>query len=268
MKIGVLAGDHPRHLYFAKQIKERYPETELLIMEREPLLSNPPEIFSTKDRIYYKKHFSERKEKEEEYFAKESLDVYEYKTTKTYTLNEDAKTTFARAKTDLLFVFGTHLLDELTLRTLPENTFNLHLGLSPRYKGSAGLFWPFYMLEPNQAGFTFHKIVKKIDAGPIVHQGTPELYLNDGIHDVACRTVIKAASESIRLLEEFQNKGCLKWKAQKKTGKLWNESDFRPEHLRIIYEHYNNQIVRMYLEGEISPKVPELTNQWTSEFTV
>ena len=48
--------------------------------------------------------------------------------------------------------------------------------------------WPFYHLEPQFCGSTFHQISKQADE--LIHQCVPELF--DTIHDVGARAVIKA----------------------------------------------------------------------------
>ena len=73
----------------------------------------------------------------------------------------------------------------------------MHLGLSPRYRGSATLFWPFYFLEPQYCGITFHYLLDEPDAGDIIHQTLADLELNDEIFDVAWKLIIKATKEII-----------------------------------------------------------------------
>ena len=41
-------------------------------------------------------------------------------------------------------------------------TINIHLGLSPWYRGSATLFWPSYNLEPRKTELLFIKLIKTL----------------------------------------------------------------------------------------------------------
>ena len=70
------------------------------------------------------------------------------------------------------------------------------MGLIPYYKGSITMFWPFYFLEPNMAGTTFHIIDKYVDTGEILHNNTPNLERGDGLHDVASKAIFDAAVKS------------------------------------------------------------------------
>jgi folate-dependent phosphoribosylglycinamide formyltransferase PurN len=131
----------------------------------------------------------------------------------------------------------------------------VHQGLSPRYRGVATLFWPFYFYEPNHAGTTIHYIDMGIDSGDIIHQSVPVIEKGDGLHDVACKAVIKSTEDVIKLL------GLSEWKSQrqKSKGKLFVNSDFRPEHLRHVY---HDDIVHLYLSGQIKPPAPVLFKQF------
>jgi hypothetical protein len=42
------------------------------------------------------------------------------------------------------------------------------------------------------------------------------------------------------------------------TGRIWRNQDFRPEHLRLIYTEFNNEIVNRFLDGELGSNHPKL----------
>lgn len=253
MNFVLLIGSHPRHAFFAKQFLVNHPNTKIIIMTRESMIpSNIPQI-NLRDRRNYERHFFERVEREEHYFGSQSDLKCDFFSGDIFDFETQVIKYLSGSKIDVVLVFGTGLLSKPLLDFLPAATFNLHLGLSPRYKGSATLFWPFYMFEPNHSGYTLHKITSKIDAGPVLSQGLPELKLGDGIHDVSCKTVIKAASDIRMLASNWQRHGRILAKPQNKSGKLWLASDFRPHHLRNVYEVFENNVVDAYLKNEISP---------------
>ena len=159
---------------------------------------------------------------------------------------------------ELVLIFGTGMIKEPLLSALPAESYNLHLGISPRYRGAATLFWPQYFLEPQFAGCTFHRIVPEPDAGDILHQCRPMMRKDDGIHDISARAVTVAAGHMAALIAG-KNQG-VEWalKRQKNTGKCFLASDFQPQHLRLIYDVYDNHIAGAYLDGEIESKAPQL----------
>lgn len=129
--------------------------------------------------------------------------------------------------------------------------FNLHGGLSHWYKGAATMFWPFYFLEPNYVGTTLHYITRKIDAGNIVQHTVPKLEHGDCMHEVACKAIVAATGDVMKVMQKMNAGEVFLGVEQQKNGKLFLERDWRPEHLRLIYDLYEDKIVDLYLNGEI-----------------
>lgn len=263
MKILFIGGNHRRHLYYLNKINQQFKVAGCLIVRREEMIPSPPKKISKLDLINFKRHFRQRIETEKKFFGEQKLPWCQQLEVDFNDLNSKRSVKFVKSiDPDLVLILGSGLIKEPLYSNLPKHSINLHLGLSPRYKGSATLFWPFYFLEPNFAGSTFHYIIDAADAGDIIHQVTPILERSDEIHDVACKTVIDSSKEAIKLLEIFEKKGAWKTHKQKSSGKLFLNSDFKPEHLRVIYNLYNNDIVKKYLDGKLKPKTPFLIRQF------
>jgi phosphoribosylglycinamide formyltransferase 1 len=49
---------------------------------------------------------------------------------------------------------------------------NVHVGITPRYRGVHGGFWAIYENRPELAGVTVHKIDPGVDTGAIIAQTT------------------------------------------------------------------------------------------------
>ena len=77
---------------------------------------------------------------------------------------------------------------------------NIHLGLSPYYKGSATNFWPFVYNKLQFLGVTFMKIDDGVDTGEILHQFRPELKPKDTVHDVGNKLIIKMTEDLLNKL--------------------------------------------------------------------
>lgn len=263
MRILWIGGTHPRHLYYINTIHKAFPLAGAIVERRENLVPEPPPDLAEIDRANFFRHFDTRAKAESAYFGHPSLPECPRLEVTGETLNSDGSVEFVRSiQPDLVLVFGSGMIRLPLANALPEHTINLHLGLSPRYRGAATLFWPFYFLEPPYAGTTFHYIVQEPDAGDIIHQVVPKLSPDDGIHDVACKAVVASAREAIPLLEIFQQRGQWERHAQRATGKNFLASDFKPEHLRMIYNAFNDDMVRLYLEGRLKSKVPKLVRQF------
>ena len=263
MKILWLGGSHPRHLYYINTVCKEFELSGAIIETRENLIPSPPDGLEEMDRLNFIKHFRNRELAEKKYFGEQQFPNCPVHKVSHDALNSEESVDFVRTiKPDLVLIFGCGLVKDPLAAELPEHTVNLHLGLSPRYRGAATLFWPFYFMEPPYAGSTFHYIVAEPDAGKIIHQLTPELSAEDGIHDVACKTVVKSAQAAITLLKIFEKDGKWVTRKQKSSGKNFLASDFIPEHLRVIYNVFNDDIVRYYLDGKLKCRTPKPYRQF------
>jgi methionyl-tRNA formyltransferase len=262
MRVAWIGGTHPRHLYYINAVHRRFPLVGALVDQRENLIPQPPDGIAEHDRQNFVRHFATRAEAEERYFGPQSLPECDTRRVTPEEMNGPASAEFLRRlRPDVVLVFGSGLVKPPLADSLPEHTINLHLGLSPRYRGAATLFWPFYFLEPPYAGTTFHYIVAEPDAGEIIHQVVPDLAPEDGIHDVACKAVVASAGAAVTLLKVFERDGAWKRHRQRATGKNFLASDFKPEHLRVIYDVYQDGMVREFFEGRLASKVPTLFRQ-------
>ena len=263
MKFALIGGNHPRHLYYLNAITDSLDVVGALIEWRENILPNPPERLSRHDEYNWLLHFGNRADKEREYFGDPGLpQLRKVMTTHPATLNRPQCADFIQSlKPDAVLVFGSGMIRPPLYDVLPLHTYNMHLGLSPRYRGAATLFWPQYFLEPAWAGVTFHRIVHEPDAGDVVHQCRPSLMASDTIHDVACTAVKVATEEAFDLFSKLDATGDLTTHKQTATGKNFLASDFQPAHLRQIYDVWDDRIAAAYLNGEIEQREPKMYQQ-------
>ncbi len=103
---------------------------------------------------------------------------------------------------------------------------------------------------------TFHLISKKLDSGNVIHHTIPKLDIKDNIHDVSCKLQLKSFKDSLNIIKMIKNKKIKEYKLTQ-TGKLFLKKDFKPEHLRIIYNLYNDDIVKMFLKKKLRKTSPK-----------
>jgi len=273
LRILMIIADQPRHLYYANKIHDVTPlcglvlqtrNTETKISSGKDLASGgkipaPPEPISEMDRKNWERHFGVRIIKELEYMGSfpSPPDVKIHQVPDMTAMNAQPTAAFVKGcQPDIVLLFGPGMVKSPLMEALPQDAINMHCGLSPRYRGGATLWWPFYMMEPNQAGVTFHRITAEADAGEILHQVRPKLAPEDGLHDVAQKAVVAAVEDMTKMIA-FRNSGG-EWifKKQKSTGKNWLDSDFKPEHLRVPYTLFNDDMAKHYLDKTLVCKEP------------
>ncbi|SOB91361.1 formyl transferase-like protein [Ureibacillus xyleni] len=260
MRVLLLTGSHPRHLYLVNKLMELDIVAAHVMEVRESFVPNPPEHLEEIDRENFIRHFADRDEAENRHFEGHTEVLGQVPTLKVslQELNSEETIKWVCNQTfDIAISYGVHKLSNELLNVLGKHAWNVHGGLSPWYKGNTTLFWPFFMLRPNWAGMTVHRLSSRLDAGDIVHHSLPLLEYGDGLHDVACKAVKQVASDLGEILTTLPLED-IQYTPQKGNGKLWVGSDWMPQHLRFVYNTYNNDIVDYYLDGKLPQIEPTI----------
>ena len=77
---------------------------------------------------------------------------------------------------DLVFLFGSAIVRPPLLDHFAGRMINMHLGLSPYYRGSATNFWPLVDGLPECVGVTVHHATAEVDGGAIPGPGTTGMH--------------------------------------------------------------------------------------------
>jgi len=163
---------------------------------------------------------------------------------------------------DLIISYGCSIIKPALIEAFPDTFINIHLGLSPYYRGSGTNFWPFVNNEPEYCGVTYMKIDRGIDTGEIVHQIRPDIHETDTFHTICNRLLVKSF--------EVLGKLILSWPLSKTkhkepvnfSEKYYKNSDFTEESLIQLYQNFENGQITNYLtkKEERDTQVPILEN--------
>ena len=150
---------------------------------------------------------------------------------------------------DLLFLFGSSIIREPLLSHFQGRIVNMHLGLSPYYRGSATNYWPLVDGIPECVGVTIHHATAIVDGGGILAQARPDPTPADDVHDLGCKTIIAGA----KLLQEIAQ-----WPSplpdgvrQTGLGKVCRRADFNIGSLRQLRAHMEQDLLRDYLSEKV-----------------
>ena len=88
------------------------------------------------------------------------------------------------ARPDALLVFGTSIVGPEILGVPRDLAFNLHTGMSPRYRGTDCAFWPVVNREPQWIGATVHECTADVDGGAVFGVAAAGWSPGDGLHDL------------------------------------------------------------------------------------
>ncbi len=259
--LSLITGSHPRHMFLADKLIDTGLVNCWVIEKRETFLPDSDFIQNQELRFLFDLHFKKREESEMYWFGNthnSPSDVKSLMVDENEQNSDKVKHFLKENSSDTLISYGCHILDQDVISLSTHNSINIHGGLSPWYKGIITHFWPSYNLEPELTGMTFHMLTKKIDAGSIVHQTKADLVSGDGLHMLAGRVVDKFIKELKEIVPKIiENQKPLIGVDQKTNGRLWLGKMWRPEHLLLIYKHFEDRIVDFCLENSISSNIKE-----------
>ncbi len=143
-----------------------------------------------------------------------------------------------RLQPDVIAVFGTSLIRGPLLSKGRLGIFNLHGGLSPRYRGADCTFWALYNGEVDQIGCTLHRIDPGIDTGDLIAHICPEVRGADDELTLFWRAVRDSAEAYAELIERLE-RGERLGQPQPAKGRLyqvrqrgWREERFLAARMR------------------------------------
>ncbi len=147
---------------------------------------------------------------------------------------------------EVVFVFGTGILGSAFIAAFEGRILNLHLGLSPYYRGAGTNFWPLVNREPEYVGATIHYLDAGIDTGPIIAHVRPDIRLEDGPHEIGNRTIVAAADAFVRCALAHAA-GVVRPVPQQRTGRLYQRKDFNAAAVTQLYDNVASGMIPEYL---------------------
>ena len=142
-------------------------------------------------------------------------------------------------RSDYYVVFGSSFIKgELIDFLIKKRAINIHMGVSPFYRGTDCNFWALFDNNPHLVGATIHLISKNLDNGPILFHAMSKL--KDNPFEYTMSTV-KSAFHS--LVNRIKEKSIMKSKT--KTQKSFKK-------IRISKRiDFNEDAVKKFLEKNI-----------------
>lgn len=85
--------------------------------------------------------------------------------------SEECRKLLATYNPDVVVVNGTRILSQATLQATHARFINVHVGVTPLYRGVHGGYWALAQGMPEHFGITIHLVDTGIDTGAILEQG-------------------------------------------------------------------------------------------------
>jgi len=250
LKIVIFTSNAIRHKFFANSLSKEVDDC-LVIVESKSL--DPLKLGNDSQSSEILDHFNERSKTELDYFK--NNDVF---LSKTLTVqNKEANSSYVyqtihEFQPDAIFVFGSSILKDDILKLVPPGKFfNMHLGLSPYYRGSGTNFWPFVNNELDYVGATILHLDPGIDTGDIVTHVRPIFEKNDNVHTIGCKVIQQGVDILIRVIHQLKEgkkiQRIKQWNIS--NEKFYRIKDFDENALRLYKKNIEQKIVESYINS-------------------
>lgn len=163
---------------------------------------------------------------------------------------------------DLIIAYGCSIIKAPLLDAFEGRILNVHLGLSPYYRGSGTNFWPFVNNELEYIGATFMYMDKGIDTGEVIHQIRPKIVPGDSIHQIGNRLILDVGKTYRELVVHFEELTRMQQLPAPAEAKYYRRKDFREDTVARAYGNLDEGLVERYLSEQESRRrnVPIITN--------
>ena len=234
-----------RHCFVANRLAEM---VDVVGVWQEAKSFQPLSYASTpEEAAVIERHFDARQASEDAFFARHGAARGPVRQVAAGGCNDpDEIEAMCAVRPDAVLVFGTGLLRRPLLTRFPCRVLNIHLGLSPYYRGAGTNFWPLVNGEPEYCGATVHFMDEGVDSGPIIEHVRPAIEAGDGPHEIGNKA-ISAAVDVLGRAALALGSGSLPSTPQGADGRVYRRADFSANAVRCLYQNFERGMIADYL---------------------
>ena len=202
MKITLITSNKNRHNYFINEVSKVCNELFVIQECRELILSNPKSISNTKKLYSY---FKKVEDAELKILGKNFINPkskkFKFVSFSFGDLNKKNLNDISEfLKSDLYIVFGSSFIKGKLLNFLvKKKAINIHMGISPYYRGTDCNYWAIKDKNFHLVGSTIHLINNKLDGGKILLYVRPKFNKNPFLFSMSTvKSTVKVIANLIK----------------------------------------------------------------------
>ena len=204
MKVSIFSSNQPRHLNLAREFSKIADEV-FLVSEVNTVFPGQVDDFFKKSEIM-QSYFQNVITSEKTIFGNIGFLPNNVRTLsiKLGDLNKLDEAQLKEAlSSDIYVVFGASYIKGWLIDYLVQRrAINIHMGLSPYYRGSSCNFWALYDERPGYVGATIHLLSKGLDSGDMLFHCVPKLRPQDNPFDFTMRSVLVAQKGLVKAVSD------------------------------------------------------------------
>ncbi len=255
IKIVIITGSELRHDFFRKYIAL---EKGIIVLKTYCELGTLKELVLKDDineNTLRKLHLEARERIEKDFFE-QFIDSVEDKSNSIKINNGEINNSkivseIINLNPDLIISYGCSIIKSILIEKFTNKFINIHLGLSPYYRGSGTNFWPFVNGELQFIGATFMHIDKGVDTGQIIHQIRPEIVLGDSVHQIGNRLIVDMTKCLIKIIFNLNNLVKMEpIRFDRTKEKYYKNKDFTEKSVLQVYNNLQSGIIMNYIQNK------------------
>lgn len=163
---------------------------------------------------------------------------------------------------ELLVAYGCSIIEDPLLSEYEGRFLNVHLGLSPYYRGTGTNFWPLVNGEPEYVGATFMHLDAGVDTGDIIHQIRARVKPGDTPHQIGNRLIADMIRPYRKIITNFRELREMDQPDAPDNEHYYTTSDYSTAATEQLYENFDAGLVEDYLSEreERTAAAPLITN--------
>ena len=201
MNITLITSDQIRHNYLVNLLSNIATKLNV-IQEKKTFFSNQNKISNLMKNYFLKVDDAQKK-----VFGNAAIDKKNKNIKLLFLENKELEKCSLNSLSDFLnsdifIVFGSSFIKkDLVNFLIDHKALNIHLGISPYYRGTDCNFWALFDNNPHLVGATIHLLSKGLDSGQILYHALSEIKEDPFIYTMSA---VKSAFESIA--QKIENK--------------------------------------------------------------
>jgi folate-dependent phosphoribosylglycinamide formyltransferase PurN len=136
-------------------------------------------------------------------------------------------------KPDVIVVNGTRILSKNIIEFIEKPIINIHVGITPKYRGVHGGYWAICNGDINNCGVTVHLVDAGIDTGGILSQKNITIQANDNFITYPLLQTLKGLECLDEVLTKFENN---------EISVLNNKTESKLYYHPTVYSYLKNRI--------------------------
>lgn len=245
-RVVLITDNELRHRYVATNLKSLFPNTMV--------------IHEQKEFVSIGEHFAER-EKVEKKLLSDGVGlgprgvVIEIPKG-TVSTDLEIRDKIAAFSPDIILFYGCSIIKKSFIDAQSVPLINVHLGLSPYYRGAGTNFWPIFNEEPEYVGITYHFLDENIDTGRILAQRRLPFFRYRNVHEQGMDLIKSIPSDLRSLLLNFKQYE-MREECEFHTGPrlYYKASNFSEDSSAFVernFERIQNDFLERYKERMLS----------------